>query len=296
VREIRTGPQSPHDPADFVNAGGMLRGIARRAERAAHVSGDPRRGYRRCGTSMKGARMRGTLRVTWPKERCAPAEGRQTPSSPPNVVPGRMRLVPGGGGAPNPQAGRFGERARLGGVWNPACRGNAGGVGELLEIYLADHMAGAAAGLELSRRAARNARGTETGAFLERLSTEIESDRRTLAAAIARLGLRRSRLKEGLARLAERAGRLKLNGRIGRPSPLSRLVELETLSLGIAGKQALWETLAEAVPERLPELDLPSLAAAARRQRNDLEAHRLRAARMAFAASARPHTSPVREA
>ena len=43
--------------------------------------------------------------------------------------------------------------------------------------------------------------------------------------------------------MAEKLGRLKPNGQILGYSPLSRLVELETLALGITGKRSLWEAL-----------------------------------------------------
>jgi hypothetical protein len=42
---------------------------------------------------------------------------------------------------------------------------------------------------------------------------------------------------------AEKAGRLKLNGELLGYSPLSRLEELEALSLGVEGKLALWTAL-----------------------------------------------------
>ncbi|HMF88566.1 MAG TPA: hypothetical protein VK575_10860 [Gemmatimonadaceae bacterium] len=49
-----------------------------------------------------------------------------------------------------------------------------------LEIYLADHLAAAAAGFALVRRAARSNTGTRTGDTLRRLTVEIDEDRHTL--------------------------------------------------------------------------------------------------------------------
>ncbi len=46
-----------------------------------------------------------------------------------------------------------------------------------LEIYLADHLAAAAAGVALVSRAARNNTGTRTGDTLRRLAAEIDEDR-----------------------------------------------------------------------------------------------------------------------
>ena len=154
----------------------------------------------------------------------------------------------------------------------------------LLEIYLADHLAAATGGVALARRAATSNAGTELGEALRRLSAEIEDDRRTLQGIVAQLGFRESRMKGAAAWVGEKAGRLKLNGQIRGYSPLSRVLELETLSVGVAGKLALWESLqaAPAVSERLSGTDLEQLAERARRQRAEIEEHRLVAARETF--------------
>ena len=157
----------------------------------------------------------------------------------------------------------------------------------LLEIYLADHAAAAAAGSELARRVARSNAATSFGEPLRRLAAEIEEDRRTLKRVIAELGFRESRTKEALAWTAERVARLKLNGQLKGYSPLSRVVELEALSVGIAGKLALWQSLqlVSGVSDRLPDLDLEELTARARSQRDEVEEQRRLAARHAFGSS-----------
>jgi hypothetical protein len=83
---------------------------------------------------------------------------------------------------------------------------------------------------------------------------------------------------------ARELGRLKLNGRLLGYSPLSRLVELESLTLGVRGKLALWLALKElgSSEPRLASADLDSLAARARAQGDGLEHERLRAARVAL--------------
>ena len=132
----------------------------------------------------------------------------------------------------------------------------------LLEIYLADHAAASTAGLELARRVAHSNAACSFGEALERLAREIEEDRRTLERVVAELGFRRSKVKETLAWTGERAARLKLNGQIKGYSPLSRVLELEALSVGIAGKLARWQSL-QSLPHirvRLPDLDLEELA------------------------------------
>ena len=160
----------------------------------------------------------------------------------------------------------------------------------LLEIYLADHLAAATAGVELVRRAAQSNAGNPTGDVLERLRAEIEDDRRTLHRVVADLGFGESRPKEAMAWAGEKLGRLKLNGQLRGYSPLSRVLELEALSVGIAGKQALWETLQRlpGIDQRLQATDLGQLLERARRQRADVEEARAAAVDLAFAGAARP--------
>lgn len=153
-----------------------------------------------------------------------------------------------------------------------------------LSIYLNDHLAGAVAGVELAKRAANNNKGNEFGAFLEHLSDEIERDRAALVRLMNELAIPQNVLKDAAAWLGEKVGRLKLNGQLVGYSPLSRLVELDGLALGITGKLALWRSLQEA---ELPEveatgIDLGELEQRARDQRDELEDFRLRAAEAAF--------------
>ena len=152
----------------------------------------------------------------------------------------------------------------------------------LLAIYLNDHLGGSTAGRDRCRHAARRYRGSELGAFLAGLTAEIEEDRATLLRLIARVGARPSKLKQALGGAAERLGRLKPNGRLVGRSPLTPLVELEALSLGVAGKRLLWEALDGLADPRLAEFDFVALEGRATAQRAGIERHRLAAARHAF--------------
>lgn len=154
----------------------------------------------------------------------------------------------------------------------------------LLAIYLNDHLAGATAGSELARRAAASNRGTSYAPFLEDLANQIDEDRASLLAAMRTLKIRVDPLKVAGAWGAEKLGRLKLNGRLLGYSPLSRVVELEALALGVHGKLAMWRSLEALEPALgLPAgIDLPKLAGRAERQLEELETHRLRAVAEAF--------------
>ena len=73
---------------------------------------------------------------------------------------------------------------------------------------------------------------------------------------------------------------MKLNGQLLGYSPLSRLVELEGLMLGVTGKLGLWTVLNENYGEdpRLAGIDFPDLIARAKEQRRLLEGMRRSAA------------------
>lgn len=155
---------------------------------------------------------------------------------------------------------------------------------ELLPIYLNDHLAAATGMRELARRSASSNRGGDYFAVLAQIAVEVEEDRESLLRVMAALGVRPDRAKVIGGWAAEKLGRLKLNGRLLGYSPLSRVVEIEALLLGVRGKLALWTVLAslrEREP-RLAELGIDDLIARAERQAGELEEQRLSAAAEAF--------------
>jgi hypothetical protein len=142
-----------------------------------------------------------------------------------------------------------------------------------LATYLNDHLAGATAGVELARRAAGSNRETGYGQTLSQLADELAEDRTTLATIMKRLAVRPDRAKTTLAWAAEKLGRLKLNGQLIGYSPLSRLEEIEALTIAVHGKILLWRTLAglAAVDGRLADFDFSELAKRARAQQRRLD-------------------------
>ena len=157
---------------------------------------------------------------------------------------------------------------------------------KLLGIYLQDHHAGSTAGLELVRRARGANEGTPLGDFLRGLADDIESDRRALERIMEQLGVGQDKPKVALAWATEKVGRLKPNGQLTGYSPLSRVVELEGLMIGVTGKLGLWRAL-RAVADSEPRLEeeyLDRLTARAEQQRDELEVHRVAAAEEAFRA------------
>jgi hypothetical protein len=144
-----------------------------------------------------------------------------------------------------------------------------------LATYLNDHLAGATVGVELARRAASENAGKPLGDFLSELAQEIAEDRAALRELMDSVGVGPDRKKVAAGWAAEKAGRLKPNAQLRGYSPLSPLIELEGLMLGIEGKRLLWRSLQAIADEHgLPAARLEELAARARRQRDRVERRR----------------------
>jgi hypothetical protein len=154
---------------------------------------------------------------------------------------------------------------------------------DYLSIYLNDHRAGATVGRELSKRAARQNADDEFGPPLARIRDEIAEDHATLERVLDALDVSRDKVKSAGAYAGEKLGRLKLNGQLRGYSPLSRVVELEGLALGVTGKKAMWKALEVLADPRLAEFDFAALADRAERHQEELEALRLRAVELTFA-------------
>jgi hypothetical protein len=154
----------------------------------------------------------------------------------------------------------------------------------LLRIYLRDHLAAAVGGAALARRTLESNRGTLFESDLERLAANVEEDRQTLARIMGRMAITPSFPKQAAVWSLEKLSRLKLNGRMVKYSPLSRLVELEVLESGIDGKRAMWTALAQVAGGHM-HLDIVELRRLEKRavdQRKLVEAMRLQAARLAL--------------
>lgn len=156
----------------------------------------------------------------------------------------------------------------------------------LLGIYLRDQLAMGVLWRELARRTQRHNRGTALGDALDHVAVGIAEDVDTFESMMRELGVRTDPVKLGLAWVAERCGRLKLNGRLRSYSPLSRFEELEFLAMGIEGKKQMWTTLRDlaSLESRLPDVDFGDLIARAEGQRAELEPFRVRAGEHALRA------------
>ena len=125
-----------------------------------------------------------------------------------------------------------------------------------LRIYLIDHLALTLGEVELARRCAGSNEG-ELGDFLNAIEPELIADRRIIEEMLRRVDGVPNMVKEGLAWLAEKFGRLKLNDGLLEYTDLSRLIELDTLHTAAFARCCFWENLkaARSNDERFGSID-----------------------------------------
>ena len=143
-----------------------------------------------------------------------------------------------------------------------------------LTTYLHDHLAGARFATSLLDDLRTQNLDDEIAAFASTLLSEIEEDKATLEGVLARLESQPSVIKEASAWLSQKVGRLKLQLD---SDAFSIFEALEVLSLGILGKQALWNALKllPADHRAIQGLDLQSLADRALHQHHQVELRRI---------------------
>src|SRR6478736_5822965 len=96
-----------------------------------------------------------------------------------------------------------------------------------LTKYLNDHLAGSAGALDLLDSLGGHANTDELAATLESVAAQIESDRETLLGVMERLGIGSSTIKQAVARVGEKALRVKASTVVTGDDDLSRLLGLE---------------------------------------------------------------------
>ena len=156
---------------------------------------------------------------------------------------------------------------------------------DYLRIYLNDHLGGSIAGVNLAERIRDNNEGTPLGDSFATLAQEIEADREELQRLMDELDVPRNKVKQAGAYVIERLSQLKANGQLGGYSPLSRVVELEMMFLGVTGKREMWLALRDVFGPRLRDFDFDRLVERAESQRERIGEHRLAAAREALGSS-----------
>jgi hypothetical protein len=128
--------------------------------------------------------------------------------------------------------------------------------------------------------------GTAEASILAGVRADIEADRQALEAFMVQRGITASQPRQAMAWLTEKLSEIKLRLDDSEDGALRRLEALEAVSLGIAGKQALWHAL-DAVAEDVPGLgglDYARLVRRAEAQREVVESLRLHATQEALGA------------
>ena len=148
-----------------------------------------------------------------------------------------------------------------------------------LAVFLNDHLATAAGGRALAARAAGAVAPSPYRAVLDAAAGTLADQHAAFRRLLAGHDLKERRGKQWLAVLGERTGRLKLNGKLVHPSPLSRLVELEGVLLSLEMCRQAWRALAEA---GVAEAEADAAQRALDARVHELEAHRPPIARAAL--------------
>jgi hypothetical protein len=153
-----------------------------------------------------------------------------------------------------------------------------------LGSYINDHLGGAKAGLAMAQRLEQDLRGEPPAETLGSLSGEIRDDLRALRAIARQMGVTENPIKQAIGSVGEKLHRLGLTALAPGNSDLRRLRAVESLSLGVEGKLALWTALIAVAPDhpQLDLVDLHRLADRARDQRRRVEEVRHGVAREAF--------------
>ena len=151
-----------------------------------------------------------------------------------------------------------------------------------LATYLQDHLAGAAAAIELLEMLRDQHEGESVGDLAAQLLAEVEADRGVLDALARRVAEGSSLLKDATGWLGAKISQLKLGRQTA--GTLGTFQALETLALGVLGKLALWRALMEVAPSdaRLSGVDFQALAERAQAQHAHVEGQRLALARTAL--------------
>lgn len=157
---------------------------------------------------------------------------------------------------------------------------------DLIRVYLDDHLAGSVAACDLIKHSIDQNEGTALARFLEGLLRDVEADQQTLLDVMASLGIEPSRAKQAVTWLMEKVSRVKFDKRLTGSVELSRVLELEALTLGVTGKRSLWKALKaiSGADSRLAATDFDRLIERAKTQLDGLESQRLEAVAEAFPA------------
>jgi len=154
---------------------------------------------------------------------------------------------------------------------------------DTLATYLHDHLAGSHFAIKLLDSLHDQYRDDDLGNFALAIRAEIKQDQETLEGIIDQAGRANLDLTEAAGWLVEKASKFKLQ-HDDSSGGLGTFEALETLTLGIRGKLALWKALPviREADQRIPNLDFEELGFRAEDQFAQVEEQRLQLARFTF--------------
>jgi hypothetical protein len=146
-----------------------------------------------------------------------------------------------------------------------------------LDTYLNDHLGGSMLGSDVAKQIRERSEGTSLGAVMATIAPEIQEDRETLIDLMEQLGTSKNPIKQVTAWMAEKASRVKFGGASSGEPDFGLFMALETLTLGVEGKLAMWKALKQIADEHPPlaAVNLDDLIARAESQHDALENERL---------------------
>jgi hypothetical protein len=165
-----------------------------------------------------------------------------------------------------------------------------------LDTYLNDHLGGAMLGSNLAEQIRHRSEGTTLGNVMATIAPEIEEDRETLIDLMEQLGTAKNPVKQVTAWMAEKASRVKFGGGSSGEPAFGLFMALETLTLGVDGKLAMWKALKRIADEHRPlaAANLDDLIARAESQYEALENERLTTSGRALGPKATTPTADTR--
>jgi hypothetical protein len=150
-----------------------------------------------------------------------------------------------------------------------------------LPSYLNDHLAGAVAALELLDHLIRT-KGQPLENFLVDLKRDIEADVDVLRGLLDSTRAKESIFRKTAGWIAEKFARAKFKAAGEEVGGLGLVQALETIELGIRGKQLLWRALSVSNWPPVRDVDLVQLEKRAVEQQERVEKKRMEVAREAF--------------
>jgi hypothetical protein len=153
-----------------------------------------------------------------------------------------------------------------------------------LQRYINDHFAGSEGAILLLTDLISRSEEMEEKRFFVELKAQVENDRSILAKVLEAAELETEQTVKAAGKLTAKAGRLKLQWEGMKPDELGHFEACEMLALGIQGKRLLWRVLAEIAPfhPNWHAFDFHELERGAERQRDAMEAQRMKVARRVF--------------